>query len=115
MALMVYTLVCSICNIVMITVQLIMMINKMLAHWKIARCARASQLYHRGPPLKLGDLEAPRARSIQTVRRNYQGTLVHNDTQDYFSKWNVSINSARCAAAAYNHLFRGLKNSFPFY
>ena len=30
-----------------------MMINKMLSHWKIARCARASQLYHRGPPLKL--------------------------------------------------------------
>lgn len=59
MALMVYTLVCSICNIVMITVQLIMMINKMLAHWKIARCARASQLYHRGPPLKLGDLRLP--------------------------------------------------------
>ena len=29
-----------------------MMINKMLSHWKIARCARASQLYHRGPPLK---------------------------------------------------------------
>ena len=30
-----------------------MMINKMLSHWKIARCARASQLYNRGPPLKL--------------------------------------------------------------
>ena len=57
-----------------------MMINKMLSHWKIARCARASQLYHRGPPLKLrpktwdssqddGRLPA-RARPIQTVRCN---------------------------------------------
>ena len=77
-----------------------MMINKMLSHWKIARCARASQLYHRGPPLKLqvttqdlglfsddGSLPA-RARPIQTVRCNYRGpgTLVHNDTQNYFSK-----------------------------
>ena len=90
------------------------MINKMLAHWKIARCARASQLYHRGPPLKLGDLEAPRARSIQTVRGNYQGTLVHNDTQDYFSKWNVSINSARSAAVYNFNLFWGAKTIFNF-
>ena len=102
------------CNIVMITARLIMMINKMLSHWKIARCARASQLYHRGPPLKLrpktwdsslddGRLPA-RARPIQTVRCNYRGprTLVHNDTQNYFSKWNVSINSARNAVYNFN-------------
>ena len=49
-----------------------MMINKMLSHWKIARCARASQLYHRGPPLKfgaktwaLGGWAAPRARPFK--------------------------------------------------
>ena len=87
----------------------------MLAHWKIARCARASQLYHRGPPLKLGDLgllRASQARAIQTVRGNYQGTLVHNDTQDYFSKWNVSINSA---TAAYNFdLFWAATTVFNF-